>query len=162
MPTPLPVWQDPDFFVGAELRRLLAGEKLLLIFYESVEAKKWERQRNKLLRWLIAQGIRNVVTPQEIHNIFNKEANRVLDAFIFFFDHEKYQPIKMPRIPTLIIHFQEFSLPQIYLRNSTSQAPRIILLPVSTPDPSRDDRRLIDIFTGRSFRFEPFCTEIGI
>ncbi len=162
MPAPMPVWQDPEFSVGAELQRLLAREKLLLIFYESVEAKKWERQRNKLLRWLIAQGIRNVVTPQELHSIFTKEANRVTDAFIFFFENEKYQPIKMPRLPTLIVHSQRFSLPQIYLKNSTSQAPRIILLPVSTPDPSRDDRRLIDIFPGRSFRFEPFCTEIGI
>jgi hypothetical protein len=162
MPTPLPVWQDPNFFVGAELRRLLAGDNLLLIFYELVEAKKWERQRNKLLRCLIAQGIRNVVTTHELHSIFTKEANRVPDAFIFFFDNEKYQPIKMPHIPTLIVHSQGFPLPQIYLKNSTSQAPRIILLPVSTPDPSRDDRRLIDIFPGRSFRFEPFCTEIGI
>ncbi|MBD1932585.1 MULTISPECIES: protein DpdF [Cyanophyceae] len=162
MPAPLPVWQHPDFFVGGELQRLLAEEKLLLIFYESVEAKKWERQRNKLLRWLIAQGIHNVVTPQELHSIFKKEANRVTDAFIFFFEDEKYQPIKMPRLPTLIVHSQKFPLPQIYLKNSTSQAPHIILLPVSTPDPSRDDRRLIDIFPGRSFRFEPFCTEIGI
>lgn len=161
MPTPLPLWQDPDFFVGAELQRLLVGEKLLLIFYESVEARRWEGKRNNLLRWLIAQGIRNIVTPKQLHSVFIKEANR-RNTFLFFSDYEKYQPIKMPRIPTLIFHSQGFPLPQIYLKNSTSQAPRIILLPVSTPDPSRDDRRLIDIFPGRSFPFEAFCNKIGI
>jgi len=78
------------------------------------------------------------------------------------FDIEKYQPLKMPRLPTLIFLSQDFPLLHIYLKNSNSQAPRMILLPISTPDPSRDDRRLIDVFLGRSFRFETLCSEIGI
>jgi len=163
MPVQKPVWQEPHFLVREELQRLLAGEKLLLIFYESVEQRDWKRKRNRLLKWLIEQGIRNVVAPQELHRILIDEVkvNRISDSFIFFF--ESYEPIRMPRIPTLIFHPQGELLPYSYLsKNSTSPAPRIILLSVDTPDPSRADRRIIDIFSGRSFRFDPFCTEISI
>jgi len=162
MPTPFPLWQDTNLFVGTKLQYLLETDKLVLIFYDSIAAKKWEIHRNQLLRWLIAQGIRNIVAPQEFHSIFIQEAELVPDAFIFLFDIEKYQPLKMPRLPTLIFLSQDFPLLHIYLKNSNSQAPRMILLPISTPDPSRDDRRLIDVFLGRSFRFETLCSEIGI
>lgn len=161
MPAPLPVWSDPDFFVGAELQRVLAGEKLLLIFYKLFEAKKWEIQRKKLLRWLVAQGIHNFVTTKEIQNIFYEEFKPENADFIFSFEINSYQPIKMPRLPTLIFPCEAVSLPQIHIKNNTL-APHIILLPITTPDPSRDDRRLIDVFSGRSFHFEAFCNEIGI
>jgi hypothetical protein len=163
MPVQNPVWQEPHFLVREELQRLLAGEKLLLIFYESVEQRDWKRKRNRLLKWLIEQGIRNVVAPQELHRILIDEVkvNRISDSFLFFF--ESYEPIRMPRIPTLIFHPQGELLPYSYLsKNSTSPAPRIILLSVDTPDLSRTDRRIIDIFSGRSFRFDPFCTETSL
>ncbi len=154
------IWQQPYFCIGEELNRLLRGEKLLLIFYNAVEQKHWERRRNNLIRWLIGQGIHNIVAPKELHNIFTKEANKLDGAFIFLFEPESYQPIKTPRIPTLIFHSQERMLPDVYL--STSTAHRVILLPINTVDPSRDDRLLIDIFPGRNFKFESFYMEIGI
>ena len=161
MPTPRSMWHPPRFSVGAELQRLLAGEKLLLIFYDSIEQRGWERRRNQLFRWLIAQGIRNVVSPPEFNSVFIQEADRVPDAYIFFFAN--YQPFLMPKIPTLISHPPRITVPHIYLsQSSTSQAPRIILLPLDTPDPEKDYRRLIDVFSGRSLRFESFCTEIGL
>lgn len=161
MPVPRPVWQNPKAFVGEELQRLLAGDKLLLIFYESVEERSWKRRSNRVLKWLIEQGIRNIVTTQELPSIFIKEANRIADAFICLF--ERYEPIRMPRIPTLIFHPPGVPLPSIYLSEmNTSKAPRIILLPVDTPDPDKEHRRLIDIFSGRSFPFDLFCTEISI
>ena len=161
MPTPRSVWHPLHFFVGTELQRLLAGEKLLLIFYDSIEQRGWERRRNQLFRWLIAQGIRNVVSPPEFNGVFTQEADRVPDAYIFFFAN--YQPFLMPKIPTLIFHPQRKTVSHICLSQfSTSQAPRIILLPVGTPDPEKDYRSLIDVFSGRSFRFESFCTEIGL
>lgn len=161
MPVPRPVWQKPKFFVGEELQRLLADEKLMLIFYESVDERSWQRRSNKLLKWLTEQGIRNIVIPQKLHNTFIKEVSKVPDTFIFLF--ENYKPIWMPRIPTLIFHPQGVSLTPIYLSKlNASNAPRIILLPVDTPDPDKDHRRLIDVFSGRQFRFDLFCTEIGI
>lgn len=163
MPVPRPVWREPHFFVGEELQRLLAGEKLLLIFYESLEQRSWERRRNKLFKWLIAQGIRNVVTPHELNSTFINEVNRIPDAFIFFF--ESYEPIKnlMPHIPTLIFQPNGKYLPDTYLLKANNfNAPRIILLPTDTPDPDGDHRQLIDVFPGRHFRFDPLCTEISL
>ena len=161
MPAPSPVWQEPKFFVGEELQRLLADEKLLLVFYESSEDKSWKSRINKVFKWFVAQGIRNVIIPGELQETLIKEVDIIPNAFIFLW--ESYQPIKMPRIPTLIFHPQGENLPYNYLSsNSMSQAPRIILLSMATPDPSRTDRRMIDIFSGRQFKFDPFCTEIGV
>jgi superfamily II DNA/RNA helicase len=160
MPAPPPVWQNPEFFVGEELQRLLAEDKLLLIFYESVEERSWKRRSNRVFKWLIEQGIRNIVTPQELYSTFI-EFNRIPDAFLFLF--EKYQPFIMLRIPTLIFHPKGKFIPHNYLSlNRASQAPLIIMLPLDTPDPSRDDRKLIDIFSGRYFQFDHFCTEVSL
>lgn len=161
MPAPRPIWQKPKFFVGEELQRLLAGEKLLLLFYDFLEDKSRKRLINKVFKWFVEQGIINVIMPSELQETLIKEANRVPNAFIFLW--ERYQPIKMPHIPTLIFHPQGEIFPQNYLSNNNmSQAPRIILVSVNTPDPSRSDRRLIDIFSGRQFKFDSFCTEIGV
>ncbi len=161
MPAPLPVWQNPKFFVGEKLKRLLAGDKLMLIFYESMEEKSWKRKSPQVFQWLREQGIRNLVVSREFYSTLIKEPNLIPDAFLFLF--EKYQPILMPRIPTLIFHPPGKAIPDNYLsQNRTSDAPLIIMLPVDTPDPSRNDRKLIDIFSGKYFMFNHFCTEIGL
>jgi ATP-dependent DNA helicase RecQ len=163
MPEPSPslVWQKPKFFVGEELQRLFLSDNLMLIFYESLEDKSRKRRINKVLKWFVEQGVRNIIIPSELQETLIKEVNRIPNAFIFLW--ETYQPIKMPHIPTLIFHPEAEKLPYNYLsKNSMSQAPRIILLPRDTPDPNRTDRRLIDIFSGRQFKFDPFCAEIGI
>ncbi|MEG3876217.1 protein DpdF [Microcoleus sp. herbarium7] len=161
MPAPSPVWQNPKFFVGEELERLLAGDKLMLIFYESMEDKSWKRKSPQVFHWLSEQGIRNLVVTHEFYSTLIKEPNLISDAFLFLF--EKYQPILMPRIPTLIFHPPGKAIPDNYLsQNRTSDAPLIIMLPVDTPDPSRNDRKLIEIFSGKYFMFNHFCTEVNL
>jgi ATP-dependent DNA helicase RecQ len=161
MPAPLPVWQKPNFFVGEELKRLLGGNKLMLVFYESLEAQSWKLKSPKLFNWLIEQGINNLVVSDEFQSILIAETNRIADACIFLF--QKYEPMLMPRIPTLIFHPPGKAIPHNYLSlNRTSQAPLIIVLPVDTPDPSRDDRKLIDIFSGKFFMFDHFCREVNL
>ena len=161
MPAPSPIWQKPNFLVGEELERLLAGDKLMLIFYESMEDKSWKRNSPQVFQWSREQGIRNFVVTHEFHSTLIKEPNLISDAFIFVF--EKYQPILMPRIPTLIFHPPGKAIPDKYLSpNRTSDAPLIIMLPVDTPDPSRNDRKLIDIFSGKYFMFNHFCTEVNL
>ena len=161
MPAPSPIWQKPNFLVGEELERLLAGDKLMLIFYESMEDKSWKRNSPQVFQWSREQGIRNLVVTHEFHSTLIKEPNLISDAFIFVF--EKYQPILMPRIPTLIFHPPGKKLPDNYLSpNRNSEAPLIILLPLDTGDPSRNDRKLIDIFSGKYFMFNHFCTEISL
>lgn len=163
MPEPSPslVWQKPKFFVGEELQRLFLVDNLMLIFYESLEDKSRKRRINKVLKWFVEQGMRNLIIPSELQEALIKEVNRIPNAFIFLW--ETYQPIKMPHIPTLIFHPKAEKLPHNYLsKNSMSQVPRVILLSKDTPDPNRTDRRLIDIFSGRQFKFDPFCTEVGV
>ncbi|MCC3501840.1 MULTISPECIES: protein DpdF [unclassified Microcoleus] len=161
MPAPISVWQNPKLFVGKELERLLAGDNLMLIFYESMEEKSWKRKSPQVFQWLTEQGIKNLVVTREFYSTLIKEPNLISDAFIFLF--EKYQPILMPRIPTLIFHPPGKAIPEKYLSpNRTSDAPLIIVLPVDTADPSRNDRKLIDIFPGKYFMFNHFCTEVNL
>src|SRR4028119_717344 len=161
MPAPLPVWQKPNFFVGEELKRLLGGNKLMLVFYESLEAQSWKLKSPKLFNWLIEEGINNLVVGDEFQSILVAKTNEIADACIFLFG--KYEPMLMPRIPTLIFHPPGKAIPHNYLSlNRTSQAPLIIVLPVDTPDPSRDDRKLIDIFPGKFFMFDHFCREVNL
>lgn len=161
MPAPSPVWPKPNFCVGEELERLLAGDKLMLILYESMEDKNWKVKTPKLFQLLRDQGIRNLVVTHEFHSTFIKEPNLISDPFLFVF--EKYQPILMPRIPTLIFHPPRKAIPDNYLsQNRTSDAPLIIVLPLDTRDPSRNDRKLIDIFSGKYFMFNHFCTEVNL
>ncbi|MEP6485860.1 DEAD/DEAH box helicase [Microcoleus vaginatus GB2-A3] len=160
MPAPLPVWQKPNFFVGEKLKRLLGGNKFMLIFYESLEAQSWKLKSPKLFNWLIEQGINNLVVADEFQSILIGETNGIADGrFVFW----KYEPMLMPRIPTLIFHPPGKAIPHNYLSlKRTSQAPLIIVLPVDTPDPSRDDRKLIDIFPGKLFMFDHFCREVNL
>ena len=156
MPKPIPVWQNPYFYLGEKLNRLLIQNNLILIFYDVVEQGKWEQQRNDLFNWLITQGVSNIVVSKNLQNVFIQEKA----PLVFWFDIDNYQPIKMPCVPTLIVYSPGDVLS--YIPTNRNQVPCIILLPINTPDPTRSDRRLIDIFPGLSFRFESFCKQVGI
>ncbi|MBH8566782.1 ATP-dependent DNA helicase RecQ [Nostoc sp. CENA67] len=156
MPSSRPVWQKPNFILGQEMQRVIAGERILLIFYDSLEQLNKFQRGKKLFMWLIKQGMMNIVISPDYH-YFLKENSRI--QFLF----DSYEPLLMPRIPTLIFHLPGIPLPLKYLSNySTSTTTRIILLPINTPDPNREDRRLINVFSGRYFKFDAFCTEISI
>ncbi len=156
MPVPIPVWQNPYFYVGEKLKHLFVRNNLILVFYNVLAQIEWDEQRHNFLQWSISQGIINIVTSKEQKDTLIREAS----FLTFWFDIDDYQLIKMPRVPTLIFYSPGDTLS--YIPNNSNQAPCIVLLPINTPDPSRSDRRLIDIFPGRSFRFESFCTEVGI
>ncbi|WP_052672291.1 protein DpdF [Aliterella atlantica] len=160
MPSPLPIWGSPHFALGEQLKRLFAGEKLMLVFYNYLEAKQWRTNQSQIIEWLIQQGINNIVFSDNGKESVKEVINQFRENSIFLFDN--YQPIKMPAIPTLILHPPAVSIPQSYLCQSDRSSYRIILLPNDTPDPNRDDRKLIDVFNGRSFRIEVFCKEIGL
>jgi ATP-dependent DNA helicase RecQ len=158
MPASKAAWEKPSFSIGGELQRLIAGEKILLIFYDSLEQLNKFQIGQKIFKWLIEQGIRNIVIPPEYRQ-FIKDTYKVNNPFTFLF--EKYEPLLIPRIPTLIFHPPGISLPQKYLSN-TSKIMRVILLPTNVPDPDREDRLLINVFSGRYFKFDVFRTEVSI
>lgn len=158
MPASKAAWEKPSIFIGGELQRLIAGEKILLIFYDSLEQLNKFQIGQKIFKWLIDQGIRNIVISPEYRQ-FIKDIYKINNPFTFLF--ENYEPLLIPRIPTLIFHPPGISLPQKYL-SSTSNIMRVILLPTNTPDPDREDRLLINVFPGRYFKFEVFRTEVSI
>jgi ATP-dependent DNA helicase RecQ len=161
MPEPVFIWEKPNTLLGEELERLLWNDNIMLIFYDSLEEKSTKSQMIRVIKWFVEQGIKNIIIPDDLEERFIKEINRIPNNFVFTW--EKYQPIRMPRIPTLIFHPQGEKIPYNYLsKNSMQQTLKVILLSINTPDPTRQDRKLIDIFPGRHFKFEPFCTEIGI
>ncbi len=157
MPASRTAWQ-PSFLIGGELQRLIAGEKILLIFYDSLEQLNKFQIGRKIFKWFIEQGTRNIIISPEYRQ-FIKDTYKINSSFTFLFNN--YEPFLMPHIPTLIFHPPGLSLPPKYLSN-TSNIMRVILLPTNTPDPNREDRLLINIFSGRYFKFEVFCTEVSI
>ncbi|MBD2425526.1 ATP-dependent DNA helicase RecQ [Phormidium sp. FACHB-1136] len=157
IPLPAPVWDKPSFYLGEPLRKLLDGESLLLIFYSIFEDKRSERNRDRLFKWLINQGIQNIVTPTALNKAF---ANQSGKNPIFLF--EEYRPLQMLKIPTLIFHTEGNPLPVRYLLAPEMKVPRIVLLPENTPDPTTNHRQLKDVFNGRNFYFEFLRGELGL
>jgi ATP-dependent DNA helicase RecQ len=157
IPLPAPVWTEPDFTVGEPLRRLLAGETLLLVFYTAFEDKRAERNRDRFFKWSIQQGIQNIVAPASLHPAFSKQAGR---SPVFLF--KEYQPLQMFKVPTLIFQPQGEDLSPRYLIPPESGVPRIVLLPESIPDPTTEHRQLKNIFNGRSFDFDILCMELSL
>ncbi|OKH55504.1 hypothetical protein NIES2101_03700 [Calothrix sp. HK-06] len=163
MPEPGLIWEKPNTSLGEELERLLWDEKLLLIFYDSLKNKGTKkRQIIRLFKWFIEQGIKNIIISDDnLQESFIQELDQVSSNFVFTW--QKYQPIKMPRVPTLIFYPQKGKIQSInFLKNSMSETFKVILLSIDTPDPARQDRKLIDMSNERYFKFDAFCTEIGI
>lgn len=165
LPTPSKVWQQTNFSLGGELEKRFINKNLILIFYESFDDKKWQRRLNKLIRWLINQGISNVVISPELKEKIIKLMEINSENIIFLF--EKYEPIKMPLIPTLIL-LREGEFSQSVIKDNFS-APRLILLPKDTPyletinqTMFNDEVKLIDKFNGLYYHFDTFLTEVGI
>lgn len=156
-PNPLPAWKQPAFHIGELLQEKLAGSQQLFIFYSISANKIVELRRHRLFKWFIEQGIRNLVAPSNLHETLAKTAGKT-PIFLF----EKYDPLQMPTIPTLIIHPEKVSLPSKYLLLPTSGAPVVLFLPVDTPDPKAPHRQLIEVCSGRHFTFDLFCMEISL
>ena len=157
MTKPSPVWGIDSILVGEALKQQLGGGASLAIFYAPFEDKLMERKRDKLFGWMIAQGITNIVVPQNLHKVFAKVAG---NAPIFLFD--KYILRQMPKVPTMIFHPENTPLPDHYLRNSDNRLIRVILMPKKIPDPVSPHRPLIDVYNGRNFTFERFCDEVSL
>ncbi|MBD2101020.1 protein DpdF [Leptolyngbya sp. FACHB-261] len=157
IPLPAPVWDKPSFCLDEPLQKLLDGESLLLVFYSAFEDKRSERNRDRLFKWLINQGIQNVVAPTALHKAFTKQSGKNV---IFLF--EEYRPLQMFKVPTLIFHAEGKPLSVRYLLAPEMGVPRIILLPENTPDPTANHRQLKDVFNGRNFYFEFLCGELGL
>lgn len=152
-----PAWRSFPVITGPELRPLLGERDALGIFYDQIEMDPFGEQRfYRLLRWFVDKGVRNVVAPQEILERFNRENDN--EAVVFLFD--SFDPLRLPRVPTLIFHRR--GAPPIITYLTNESLPRVLLLPFDSPDPRAPHRRLFQTFEGRKYRMNAFFTEFGI
>jgi superfamily II DNA/RNA helicase len=159
-PVPRVVWKESHFVIGQGLQSKLKEvcKSLLLIFYNPMNHKSWEQDLNQLIRWFIRQGICNIVVQRSLHNAFITQARQAGQEEIFMFEELE---LRMPQVPTLI-YWQESIIPQNYIDLPMSGIPRIVMLPEDTLEPGSTYRKLIDVFSGCKYKFNLFCTEVGL
>ena len=161
LPAPRPAWQITDFMLKPTLEQLLAGERLLLIFYDPGQREdEWAERLENLTIWFLKQGVRNVVAPKEILDSFRSTISKNIESPAFFF--REFEPIRMPPAPTLVVHSAHQLAPAAYLRMSQKSAIRFLILSTTVADPNSPHRRLVDSFNGRSLGFDELCTILAI
>ena len=161
LPAPRQAWQTKDFTLKPPLEQLLAGERLLIVFFDQGQREdEWSERLEDLTIWFLKQGVRNVVVSNDTINSLRSVVNRNTELTAFFF--REFEPIRMPPAPTLIIHPAYHLIPAGYLRMSQKSATRVLILPRDAADPTAQHRRLTDSFNGRSLGFDELCTMLAI
>jgi hypothetical protein len=150
LPIPSPPWA-----ISRELKEPLASlfhtSDVLGVFGDEIGLLEYGR----LLRWLIAMGVRNVVIPSESSEL-RKSTYEVLRATPqhAVFLSSSFEFPRAPRVPTLIVHGARSEVPTQYLLSIDGQGiPRVLLLPSDAIDP-RATHRLLRHVLARKFRFE--------
>jgi ATP-dependent DNA helicase RecQ len=145
MPIPPPPW-DPQTDVGDDLKAFLSSRNVLTIFYQQDGNKgKWKRRLEAVIRWLVTQGIRNIVASEGLEGELMDSVSVVpTGACIFFF--KQYKPLRMPRVPTLIFcpPGSRASVGWLTPNSRDGKPPRILLLPNDIEDPRNTVRLLRD------------------
>jgi hypothetical protein len=152
-PAPFRIWQQPNSILGETLKALLNGENLLGIFYSLPLDRQAKRDRKRLIPRLVKEGIVNVVAPESLYPLVEGEV-------VFWFD--AYQPLLMPKLPTLL-YYDAATIPLAdYQQFARSNFPLIVFLPDNTPDPTTPHRLIRDVWPGRGFRLEILCAELSL
>jgi superfamily II DNA helicase RecQ len=161
LPTPRQAWRMTDFTIESPLERLLAGVRLLLVFFDRGQREDERAERlEDLTIWFLKQGVRNVVSSDDTNDSLRSIVSRHAELRAFFF--REFEPIRMPPAPTLIVHQARRPIPSAYLRVSQKSALRVLILPGDTVDPVAPHRRLADSFNGRSLGFDELCAMLAL
>jgi superfamily II DNA/RNA helicase len=160
MPQPSPVWTvSPP--LGTELTARLGRDNLLMIYYETGQRDDWEIRRGSLLRWLVKQGVQNVVMPPSMWTKVTKELSRGNSEPVFCYT--RLEPLWMPPVATLVLHEPGTAIDWSDVSPAKDDPPLIHILPAATPDPARADRPLREVLDrGRAYSFDPFCQELSL
>ncbi|QDV37416.1 protein DpdF [Tautonia plasticadhaerens] len=165
MPDPLPIWQRTGLVLDEELARMFGGGSLLFLFDDrSMDHGPAERQRReRMLRWLIAKGVRTIAAPPAVLDRIRPVVRPMEGCFVFF--NPGWQPLRLPRVPTLAIWTEEQLPPGLVPaadRCDRLLAPRVLWLPAEVRDPAKPHCRLRDTVRAPSFRIEELCMRIGL
>ena len=161
---PPPAWR-PNYQVGHELARLMMGHRLMAIFYEPTDVNpRIGRDRiERVIRWLVMQGVRNmIINNEDIWNRVKKTLKNIPDAYVFRFS--QYRLMNMPQIATVIfLGDREYISSSLLLRltDSSTELPRILLIPNSGHDPLRIGVPLMDTLNEHKLGISEFITEVN-
>jgi superfamily II DNA helicase RecQ len=160
MPQPSPVWSvSPP--LGTELMARLDRDNLLMIYYEPGPRDDWENRRASLLRWLVKQGVQNVVMPPSMWSKVSREISRGHSEPVFCYPH--LDPLWMAPVATVVLHEPGTAIDWSDVSPDKGDPPLIHILPAATPDPARADRPLREVLDrGRAYSFDPFCQELSL
>jgi ATP-dependent DNA helicase RecQ len=161
LPAPRQAWQTTDFTLKAPLEQLLAGDRLLIVFYDNGQhEEEWAERLEDVTIWFLKQGVRNVVAPNDTRDTLRSRVSKNTELPAFFF--REFEPIRMPPAPILVVHPAHQPVPARYLRMSQKSAARFLILPSAAVDPYSPHRRLADSFNGRSLGFDELCSMLAL
>jgi ATP-dependent DNA helicase RecQ len=163
MPRPASPWPAGLFSVPAEVERLLGYSREAVLFDERLDATGGieKIRRERLLRFLIAQGFRTIVAPE--HRL---AAIRPLfvgpDVPPIFFAQE-WEPFSLPPTPVIVIDPPDSACLSLFsARVQGVEPPRLIWIAAERRDPQKPHCLLRHTLGGQLFRLEEFCTGVGL
>lgn len=143
-----PPWPwTPRTEVEDRLQKYLAGYQVLALFYPSLDSKRELLRRwQKLLLWMIRQGIQSVVASEEVlrHLSVKMDELSLMPVFV----SSQYRPTTTPMVPTILFLSvgERFSSRDAWMRRihtpHMEREPLVLVLPDNMVDPDRPDRSL--------------------
>ena len=137
----------PYTSVGARLEKYLAGGSVFALFYRASDDLK--AQMSALVRslgWLLQEGIRSLVCPDNLLREFVKEVSDMKKLPVMV--QNSYVPREMPKVPTTVFYLVGEPVAQLDAwlskcrRVGIDSEPYVIVLPNNAVDPQRPDRLL--------------------
>jgi ATP-dependent DNA helicase RecQ len=170
LPEPPPAWPwKPEWFdVDLALRQVLeeATRVVLLDDHPSALVGRPGRDRDRrqrLFKWLLNQGLRNLVADEVTLDKLRPLIRQVPGAIVFF--HERKVAVTTPALPTLVLQSDSRISPILAeeFRGLPEDGPPVVLwMPYDAPDPQRPDRLLRDVLRCPAFGLDEFCVKVGL
>ncbi len=170
LPALIPSWPT-SAAIGSVLASLAqrqnedgAGWRSLAIFFDEIRPL----QLRRFVRWLSAQGIRNVVMPRETLVEYHEALADLTGSghFVFTFPLDEFRFFRMPPMPTLLFAHRRHQLKETLiarLDGVTQQEQLIVVVaPSDAPDPRAPHRLLRHTLSGRTYQFEEFSLLVGL
>lgn len=153
MPRSRPPWAATGT-VGSGLGSLLDRGRLLMLYPPS--SRRWREDLERVVAWIVGQGIRAAVSSKEDRNELSRIVTRTSGSTVLLFDIEELGAGSQllgtvaDMIPSVVVHPPGTLLLSgglygiVQPRTSGHNAPRIVLVPSNTPSPDRWNVPLAD------------------
>jgi RecQ family ATP-dependent DNA helicase len=170
LPEPPPAWPwCPEWFdVGLTLRELLDEGTRLVLLDDRPSALlgrpgRERDRRQRLLLWLLSQGVRNLAAPSATLQSLRPVLRRIPGVFAFY--HERWPALNIVPLPTLVLHpglDVSPALAEAFRTAPEEGYPVLLWLAKDAPDPVRPDRPLGEMLGRLAVDLAEFCSRAGL